>query len=383
MKLLVSAGERSGDEHAARVVSALKKLLPHEIECRGMGGSSLRSEGVQLLVDFETHGAVMGVSEVLKTLPRHFKELAILKDALKNWKPDAVLLVDYAEFNSILAKASKKLGIPAYHFIPPQVWVWRENRLESMKRNLIGAGVLFPFEEKFYHERGFNSAKFLGHPLVDEISIREDKFSVRSKLGLSGESNVLALFPGSRRQEIYKHLPIFIEVVNYLSDKIPNLVPLVAASKELKDDMIPSNWKIHRGDSLEVLKASDVGLIKSGTSNLQAALVGLPFTMIYITSFLSACVGHLMLKISQFSIVNLLVPGTVREFIQGNANSLNISHEIERLFNNKSYREEILKRFDKIRSELSKGDFKQNQTPQERVASHLLELLQKNGFKIA
>lgn len=382
MKLLVSAGERSGDEHAARVVAALKKLLPQGVECRGMGGSALRKEEVELLVDFETHGAVMGVSEVLKTLPRHFKELAILKGALKNWKPDAVLLIDYAEFNSILAKAAKKLGIPAYHFIPPQVWVWREGRLESMKSNLIGAGVLFPFEEKFYHDRGFLTAKFLGHPLVDEISKKEDKFSVRTKLGISGESHVLALFPGSRRQEINKHLPIFIDVVNSLSSKIPNLVPLVAASKELKDDMIPSSWKVHRGDSLDVLEASDVGLIKSGTSNLQAALVGLPFAMIYITSFLSACVGHLMLKISQFSIVNLLVPGTIREFIQNKAKAESISQEILRLFNNKAYREEILKRFEKIRSELSKGDFKPNQTPQERVASHLLELLKKNGFKI-
>lgn len=383
MKLLVSAGERSGDEHAARVVSALKKLLPSGIECRGMGGSALKAEGVELLVDFETHGAVMGVSEVLKTLPRHFKELAILKNALKEWKPDAVLLVDYAEFNSILAKAAKKLFIPAYHFIPPQAWVWRESRVESMKSNLIGAGVLFPFEEKFYHDRGFLTAKFLGHPLVDSISKNEDRFAVRSKFGIAGDSQVLALFPGSRKQEINKHLPIFIEVVNSLSNKIPNLIPLVAASKELKDEMIPPNWKVHRGDSLEVLEASDVGLIKSGTSNLQAALIGLPFAMIYITSFISACVGHAMLKISQFSIVNLLVPGTIREFIQKKAKVDHISQEILRLFNNKSYREEILKRFEKIRSELSKGDFKPNQSPQERVASHLLELLRLNGFKIS
>lgn len=382
MKVLVSAGERSGDEHAARVVAALKSHIPGNFECRGMGGSALRNEGVRLLVDFETHGAVMGVGEVLKTLPRHLGELKILKDEIKNWSPDLVLLVDYAEFNSHLAKSAKRFNVPAYHFIPPQAWAWRERRVEAMKQNLIGAGVLFPFEEEFYHERGFLTAKFLGHPLVSEVSQSRNKDQIREILRIPNKSKVIALFPGSRKQEINRHISVFIETVNLLSKEIPNLVPIVAASKGLKDDAVPGSWIIHRGASIDVLKAADVGLIKSGTSNLQAALCGLPFAMIYKTSVISEIVGHLMLKIKQYSIVNLLIPGTVKEFVQRSAIPKNISMELYRLFKDNSYREDMMNRFSQLRSELSSGSFAPNETPQQRVASHIVELLKSAGRNI-
>lgn len=357
MRVIFSVGERSGEEHAAKVLKSLMAKTAIE-SVSGMGGSRLAALGMDLVVDLEKSASVMGISEVIKTLGTHLKNLSLMKNHIKNSKPDILVLVDYAEFNTLLAKYAHKLGIKTYYIIPPQVWVWRKGRLKTLKKVLNGAALLFPFEEKIWE---MDEAKFLGHPLVSEITPAKDKIEIRKNLGLPQSGKLLALFPGSRAQEITAHMPLFEEAVH----RLDGVIPVVAKTKHLKD--LPKGW-LETEESVELLRAADVGIIKSGTSNLQAALSELPFVMIYKTSRLSELVGRLMLSINQYSIVNILKPGTIREFIQDQATPEAIASEVQNLINSDNH--QMISDFRQIRSRLEGGDFASN------VADHILRIAQ-------
>ena len=193
MRVVFSVGERSGEEHALKVLKALKAKTSIT-SLSGMGGSRLATLGMELVVDLEKGASVMGISEVIKTLRVHLKNLYLMKEHIKSSKPDILVLVDYAEFNTLLAKYAHKLGIKTYYIIPPQVWVWRKGRLKTLRKILNGAALLFPFEEKIWD---MAEAKFLGHPLVSEITPTNDKIKLRRELGLP-ESCLLYTSPSPR-----------------------------------------------------------------------------------------------------------------------------------------------------------------------------------------
>lgn len=358
MKIVFSAGERSGEEHGAKVLRELISKTKIE-SLSGMGGQLLSSLGMQLVVDIEKGATVMGIGEVLKTLGIHLRNLASMKEHISSSRPDILILVDYAEFNTLLAKYANKLGIKTYYIIPPQVWAWRKGRIKTLKKVLNGAALLFPFEENFWDMR---EARFLGHPLVTEITPVSDKLELRKKLGLPLKQKIIALFPGSRTQEIKKHLPLFENVVKRLKD----VVPVVAETNALTS--LPDGWLATK-DSINLLRAADVGLIKSGTSNLQAALTELPFVMVYKTSKLSELVGRLMLSIDQYSIVNILKPGTIKEFVQDNTSPEIIYSELQNLLDSDNTK--MKSDFKEIRRMLEGGgDFASN------VADHILRITQ-------
>jgi lipid-A-disaccharide synthase len=355
MKVVFCAGERSGDEHAAKVLNALRNKIRFD-SISGMGGRALSSLGMSLVVDIEHGASVMGITEVLKTLKTHLKNLNLMKEHIRSTKPDVLVLIDYAEFNTILAKYAHSIGIKTYYIIPPQVWAWRKYRVKTLRRVLSGAALLFPFEEKFWE---MEQAKFHGHPLVSEITPTQNKLELREKLGLPTSGKLLALFPGSRRQEIESHLSLFESVTKKLS----GIVPVVAKTKALKS--IPNGW-IGCEDPINLLRAADVGIIKSGTSNLQAALAELPFVMVYKTSRLSELIGRLMLNIPQYSIVNILKPNTVKELVQDEANTESLVTEVNRLLESDNQR--MILDFREIRQSLGVGDFASN------IADHIIRI---------
>jgi len=324
MKILVSAGEKSGDEHAAKVIYALKLLNP-EVSVRGMGGSALRETGAQIDVDSEASGSVMGFWEVIKNLKKIYQSYKILKNLLTTWKPDVVLLVDYAEFNMHLATACRKAGVKVYHFIPPQAWAWRKYRVKRMKRDLSGMGVLFPFEKDFYENEGVKNVTYVGHPFLEELKNLPSKDEARRELGIKPYEHSLILFPGSRTQEINLHFPVMKEVAFRLKEKYPELKVLLSATEKFKfEEPLPDWFIVVRNKQNILLRAGDFGIIKSGTSNLQAALCGLPFVMVYKTSKISYFIAQNFIRIPFYSIVNILRNNTVPEVLQDDFNVENL-----------------------------------------------------------
>lgn len=355
MKLLVSAGEKSGDEHAAKVVRALRSICPH-VEVRGMGGQALRGQGAVIDVDCDVSGSVMGFAEVFKSLRTIYKAFNTLKNLLIAWKPDVVLLVDYAEFNMHFATAVKKTSIPVYHYIPPQAWGWRRSRIQRMKRDLSGMGVLFPFEKAFYEEEGIKNVSYVGHPFLEESKELPSKEAARKELDIKEHEKALILFPGSRTQEVKLIFPVMRDAAFKLKEKFPDLVVLLSATAKFTiDEKLPDWFKVVRNKQTLLLRAGDIGVIKSGTSNLQAALCGLPFVMIYKTSWLSYCIAKLIVKMPNYSIVNIIRPGTVPELLQDQATPESAVAYCIKLLENNDVRNEMQQSFNEIKEGLSKN----------------------------
>lgn len=381
MKLAVSIGELSADEHAAEVVEALKGI-DQELEVQGMGGRNLRRVGVRTLVDSEKEASVMGFKEVLGAGAKVFRSFSAMESLLKEWKPDALLLLDYAEFNMRLARKAKALRIPVVYYIPPQMWAWREGRVELMKRYVDLAALIFPFEKEFYRARGYEDTRYVGHPFINRFKDRlKRRETTRSTLGLKDKDKVVAIFPGSRASEIERHVNVVRKAVSILRERHENLVPIIGVAQSLKEgpkkilSELERNDKIvlYGGDSFDLLAAGDSGIIKSGTSNLQAAFAELPFVMIYKASIVSEIIARILVPTRVFSIVNVLRSETVLELVQGRCTPEAISDETEKLLFDSSSRNEMLQGFKKIVQDLSSfekaPEFERSLTVADRVAS--------------
>ena len=355
LQIAISAGELSGDEYAGDLARALKRLRP-ELEIFGMGGRNLRAAGGEILVDCEAHGSIMGFTEVLRGLGRVYKSFKIMRACLAQRKPNLLIVIDYAEFNLRLAQCAKRMGIKVLYFIPPQVWAWRSSRIETMKRSLDAAVVLFPFEREYLEERGFKNAYFFGHPLVERIHSCSDRANERAKvcqeLGLEPTAPLFLFLPGSRKNEVQKHLAIMVDGFRLLTRTFPNASAIIVAADsvapELFSNLNDPNIHVVAGNAIRYMQICDAGVLKSGTSNLQAALCGLPFVMLYRTSLLTEAIVRTVTSRREFSIVNILRPGTVRELCQRQANAANISDELVRLLTDNTYNQAIKRNFETL-----------------------------------
>lgn len=394
MKVLISAGELSGDEHGAPLVAALRRLSP-QLEIKGMGGRNLARAGIELLVDAERAGSVMGFSELLGKISSVWQAFGTMRRALAEWKPDALVIINYSDFNLALAKRAKKLSIPVLFYIPPQVWAWRSGRVETMKKVVDKLALIFPFEKKFYQDRGVTSAVYVGHPLTESMAARKlskaerDAFVVE-ELKLDPARPIALFFPGSRRKEIAVHLLPMVRGFAQLRVKRPEVQGVIGLASEnyrdyiytlLRDANIDSaGISIVQTDSLKLLQTADAGIIKSGTSNLQAAYCGLPFSMLYVASAFSAFLVRRFVSLKSFSIVNILRPGTITELLQDRANPDNVAAELERLLFDQGERDKMSRAFYEIRESLSGADtlptFADCGSPSERTA-RLVQLLKK------
>lgn len=304
MKIFVSAAEASSDAHLAEIVRSLQEKRP-DLDFFGLAGPKLRALGVRPVAKSEDLLA-MGFTEVLGKIPKIFSILNRLETVCADEKPVLVIVADYPEFHFRLARRLKKFRIPSIYFIPPKVWVWRESRLGFLKEHFTRVLTIFPFEGAIYEKSGIASA-FVGNPLLDELPLRLSKDEARIKLGVANaNSKVVVLMPGSRPSEISYHWDPMIECALILSDQMSQklkapiefIVPLPeTAEKDLEMKLksrlshIPGalslKLRILRGESGIALRAADAGLIKSGTSTLEAALLGCPQVVIYQASKLS------------------------------------------------------------------------------------------------
>lgn len=318
MRILVSAGEVSGDQHLSRVLLALNSVAP-DAEVRGMAGPACRAAGARLDVDCYRAGSTMGFFELVRSARSIFGSFSTIKKVVATWKPHVVVLVDYPGFNLRLAKVARENGAKVLYFIPPKVWAWKAGRVKTMRRYVDHVAAIFPFEAAFLGERGYAPVTYVGHPLADVAGEPSDPDT---------RPSALLLLPGSRRFEVERLLPPMLRVFERLRSERRDLSAVVLVAPNMNREWLQSlaqgvisaealqcvHWK--SGDALHEASNAQVGILKSGTCNLEGALALLPFVSVYSGSWLSKVIVSTLVPLSEYSPVNIIRSGTISELMQ-------------------------------------------------------------------
>lgn len=374
MDVLVVAGEASGDLHAASVVAKLRALAP-DARFFGMGGPRLAAQHVELLFDMQEL-SVMGFSEVLPKLPRLFQVMAGLEAAVKQRRPRVALLVDVPDFNLRLAKRLKQLGIPVVYFIAPMAWAWREGRTKALKALVHTLACILPFEEAFFRERGVN-ATYVGNPTLEQLPAVDEPARFRDALGLP-DAPTLAVLPGSRRGELKRLGAVIARSTKRFLDAHPGTQLVIPVAPGLEHDLVAAPFReagltphLVAGRAPEVVGASELALVTSGTATLEAGLMRRPLVCVYRTSPLNMLIGRALVRLPFFCLVNLLAEQrVVPELLQGDAHAERIVTELERLWAGDA-RDTCLRGLDEVRAKLAGA----GTTCSERVAKILVSFL--------
>ena len=364
LRIFVSAGELSGDLHAAKLVTALNNKQK-DVQIKAMGGPALESAGAEVVLDCRRYASLHGFN-IPKLVFKSAGTLWKIVRLLRTWKPHQVILVDYPDFNLILARICGWLGIPCFYLIPPTIWAWREERLQTIKKKVQACALIYPFEEEFYRERGYQQAYYVGHPLVDDYHQGRFKKDYHKqlavKLGLSAEKPVLAVLPGSRLSEVRRMLPIITKTILELKAKQADLQVIISLASTIRDSQIerltaPLNkleWvKLSREPAVEIMKSSDLGLLKSGTCTLEAAFIGIPFICFYKVSALESFIIKRRVRLTEYCPVNLVQSKTVTELMQDAATASNISDHLLALLSSPEHFQEAKRRLTEVVNKLS------------------------------
>lgn len=346
MKLYIVTGEPSGDLHAANLVHEVKKCNP-SVNIRAWGGERLISEGVELAKHIKDI-SFMGLWNVLINLGSIRKNIKYCKLDIINYKPDAIILVDYPGFNLKIAEFAKRNGIKVFYYIAPKLWAWNKSRLNKIRKYVDELLVVFPFEIEFYHKNGI-SATYLGNPLLDEISKGNFDFTYNS------DKPIIALLPGSRKQEVEIIFPEMIKLV----DKFPKYQFVVAAttmfSKEYYQSFVDNkNIVFVFNQTYGLLSRAKAALVTSGTATLETALFKVPQVVCYKTNWLTYFLAKRLIKVKFLSLVNILMDKlVVKELIQTDLNSDTLHSSLSIVLNGTS-RENTLKDYNKLEKMLGR-----------------------------
>lgn len=309
-RILISAGEASGDLYAGAVTRGIKQLNP-ETEVFGMGGDCLREAGGEVLFDIKDH-SLMGFVEVLKKLPDVWKLRNAFIDLMEKRKPDVLLTIDYPGFNMRLAKLAKERGINVVYFIAPQVWAWRPGRAADVAKVTDKIACIFPFECDFYKSYGAD-IEFIGHPLVDTVKPSLSRKEAEELAGKRTGHPLILLMPGSREMEIQRLLPVMLDAVKILKQKRPELdfaIPRAATiAKEILEDSVRQaglNIRLIEGHNYDVMSVADLAIVTSGTVTLEAAMCGLGCEILYKSSPISFWIAKRVVKIPNIGLPNIV-----------------------------------------------------------------------------
>jgi lipid-A-disaccharide synthase len=351
-EVMIVAGEASGDLHGSRLVTSMLYKDPDLHFC-GIGGIELEKAGVELLYDVAKI-SVVGAFEVFSHLNHIFTAQRLLRRRMVNSIPRLLILIDFPDFNLLLARKAKKIGIPVFYYISPQVWAWRSGRVETIGRLTDAVGVILPFEEQFYRDRGVEKAIYVGHPLLDTVSTSMDRQQFCKVHGIDQDRKLIGIVPGSRSKEIQNLLPEFLQAAEnfhqrcsvrpvFLIPRAPTvsveelqLAGVAAASPSLDIRIIDK-------DRYDLLAACDGVVAASGTVTLEILLLGTPMVAAYKVSPLSYRIGRMLVDIDYFCLANLIAgKEIVRELLQDEANAAAIADELSRLvFNDGARREQL------------------------------------------
>lgn len=309
-KLLIIAGEASGDLHGGNVIRELNKIRP-DLQVIGTGGSVLESENVKLYYRVEDL-AVIGFSEVVKIYKRLKNIFNDLVAKLDTERPDAVLLVDYPAFNLKFAKEAKKRGIKVFFYIAPQVWAWKKKRIEVIRKYVDELIVLFPFEVEFFKKEGMKTHCF-GHPLLDITKPSLDKEEVFRQWLLDPEKKTISILPGSRKNEILKHLPLLFETIDEINQKQQGIQFVFPLAPTVKKDVFQPFMEVSKADirlvendTYNMVAHSDFALVASGTATLETTILKTPLMIFYKSSLLTYIIGKYLLRIQAIGLPNII-----------------------------------------------------------------------------
>ena len=357
MKLMMVAGEVSGDVHGEGLIRSLRQSHA-DADLFGIGGKKMLREGFRpyfMLDTLQAHGLV----ELAGHLPRLYKTLWRMRDALEEENPDALVLIDYPGFNLKLAAYASEKGIPVIFFNSPQIWAWRKGRLDTIKRIVDKMIVLFPFEEKIYQQAGVD-VSWVGHPLLDEIGQERDSAEFREYCGLRTDLPLLAIAPGSRPSEMRKHLPKMLEALPEIEKKIGEFQCIIPVAESLDFDEVLSktkssavHLKVVSGKFMESVLACDAAVIASGTASLQTGLALKPFVIVYRVSQLTFKIARLLAETKYIGMVNVLADREiVPELLQNEFTVSNITDHAVRLLQDHDYRGTMIGELKKIGQKL-------------------------------
>lgn len=369
-RILLLAGEASGDKHGAGVVRALKDRYP-DGEFVGLGGPLMEAQGVELMVGLE-HLAVMGFVEVASRLPFFWKLQRRINRLLDGGTIDLVIPIDYPGFNLRVARAAHRRGIRVLYYIAPQVWAWKPARTARIAENVDRLAVILPFEKDIFEEAG-TAVTFVGHPLLDlaesETTTTEGEF--RQRWGLHAQGPILALMPGSRRQEIDRHLDIFVRAAALAREQHPDLQPVLARASPVPRTALESTGLPVVEDARSLLAFSRAALVKSGTGTLEAALEGTPFITVYRTHPLTYALARRLMNTDHIGLANLVAgEAVVPEVIQQDATPERLAELLAPLLVEGSReRTEMIAGLERVRGSLGSAG------ASERVAALAAELL--------
>ena len=352
-RILIIAGEASGDLHGGALVRALRDLRP-DLELFGVGGDCMSKAGMELLYHVRTLSMV-GFSEVIRHLPRFIRLYRDLDRTLRDRSPDVVVLIDYPGFNLRFARRARRRGIATFYYIAPQVWAWGTGRAKKMAKFINNMAVIFDFEVPFFQAHGL-SATFVGHPLLDIAVSGESRESYCRRLGFKPEHPILALFPGSRIQELNLLLPPLLQTAAILRARHPDLQITLSLAPTLSPVQIQTEIKDHpwvkvvRDESFVQMRHAAAALAASGTVTLELALSGTPFAIIYRVSTISYFLGKKLVTIPRIGLVNVVAgKEVVREFIQDQVQVPALCAETEKLLFDPALRQRQQRSFEKIR----------------------------------
>jgi lipid-A-disaccharide synthase len=374
---MLSCGEASGDLYAGALVEALRRREP-DVDVFGLGGERFAAAGGRRIADF--HGlAVTGLTEVLSVIPRSIATLNLLVRAARAQQPHALILLDYPDFNFRLMTRIKRLGIPVIYYISPQLWAWRPGRIRQMKRSVSRVLPIFPFEAAIYQRQGMD-VRFVGHPLIDLAKPALSRDGFLRAMRLDSSRPVLALLPGSRKNELERLAPAIAQALPAIAERVPGVQFVVARAPNLDDGLFEpfglSNVTIRIADEQtdDVLNACDAVVTASGTATVQAALHGKPMVVLYKLSPMTyrLAITRGQGQVDMYAMVNLIAGRrAVVELIQDACTPEAIAEEAARLLNDQPYRAQMIDAIEDVRRQLG------GPGASDRAAAAILEMLPK------
>ena len=354
MKYYIIAGEASGDLHGARLIKALKEK-DVKAQIRFWGGDLMHKAGGELVKNYKEL-AFMGFWEVITHLGTILKNIKFCKKDITHFDPDVIIYIDYPGFNLRIAKWAKQRGHKNHFYISPQVWAWKENRVDQMKRDLDALYVILPFEKDFFENKHQFKVQFVGHPLLDTLAKKKKSTTFLKQNNLSPKNNLIALLPGSRKQEIKKMLPIFLKV----STLYPQYEFVLAIAPGIDSEwyqkfLTLENIKVVHNKSHDLLLHVKAALVSSGTATLEAAIFNVPQVVCYRSSFLTYQIAKRLIKLSFISLVNLILDReVVKELIQGAFNEKEVGKQLEFILSDEGQKK-IKKDYEELRTALGGG----------------------------
>jgi lipid-A-disaccharide synthase len=373
-RFLAVAGEASGDLHGSGVVRALRQIDP-ACDVAGIGGDMMAAEGMRILFHCRDL-SFMGFAEVVKNIPTIRRVEQLMRETMDREHPDALLLIDYPGLNLRLAAEAKKRHIPVVYYISPQVWAWHKSRVRKIARLVRKMNVVFPFEVPLYRQAGVD-VEFVGHPLVERLKTALSREEFFRRHGLDPERPLVALLPGSRRQEIQRMVPVMGAAAELLGRERKNVQCGLGVAPNLGRMPVEALWPqgvpvtfIEHG-TYDLMAYADVAIVTSGTATLETGWFGTPLVVVYATSPLSYAIGRMLVEVDAIGLVNIVAGSNVApEFIQGEMTPANIALAAARVLDDPAYAKSVRESLAIIKSRLGLPG------ASERVARSLMEVVE-------